>query len=405
MNRTYLFLAFILLLPFGCTRSEKVVVDFWHVMGGPLGRRLTEMIGDFNRLHPEGEVRGVHMGSYDVLAQKLMGAISSGSPPVIAQMYESWTDQFLEAGELIPLGEFVEVTPTFNLDDFYPVFIEDNTYDTLLVTLPFNKSVPVFYYNADLLERMGVNAFPANWMDFRRACLETRKAGVWPTSWPLDVWYFSTMLYQEGGMLFDEATRQPRFNSPEGIGVIEYLVSLVKDSLFYLSPGFQRQDEFLSGNVAMIPASVVSWAFMKGKTSFSIGVAPFPHGKHRATVIAGTNIGMFRKTTKSQRELAWKFIEWFLRAENQVRWTEASYYLPTRRSATQTDAFRQFAADNPPYEEIVRQLEFARTEPKTKEWFTGRIYLNDAIEEAMRLERSPQQALDDAAQRLLVELR
>lgn len=405
MNRACVFLAFILLLPFGCSRSEKVIVDFWHVMGGPLGRRLAEMIGDFNRLHPEGEVRGVHMGSYDVLAQKLMGAISSGSPPVIAQMYESWTDQFLKAGELIPLSEFVEVTPTFNLDDFYPVFIEDNTYDTLLVTLPFNKSVPVFYYNADLLAQMGVDAFPANWTDFRTACLETKKAGVWPTSWPLDVWYFSTMLYQEGGTLFDEATRQPRFNSSEGIAVIEYLVSLVKDSLFYLSPGFQRQDEFLSGNVAMIPASVVSWAFMKGKTSFSIGVAPFPHGKNRATVIAGTNIGMFRKTTRPQRELAWKFIEWFLRAENQMRWTEASYYLPTRRSATHTDAFRRFAADNPPYEEIVQQLEFARTEPKTKEWFTGRIYLNDAIEEAMRLERSPQQALDDAAQRLLVELR
>ncbi len=405
MNRLALAVIALMLLTAGCKREKKVVVDFWHVMGGPLGRRLTEMIGDFNRLHPEGEVRGVHMGSYDVLAQKLMGAISSGNPPVIAQMYESWTDQFLEAGELLPLGEFIQREPAFNVQDFYPVFIEDNTYDTLLVTLPFNKSVPVFYYNADILREWGIDSFPANWVDFRRACVEVRRAGIWPTSWPLDVWYFSTMLYQEGGTLFEDTAHRPSFNSPEGIGVLEYCVSLVKDSLFYLSPGFQRQDEFLSGNVAMIPASVVSWAFMKGKTSFEIGVAPFPQGTYQATVIAGTNIGMFRKTTKAQRELAWKFIEWFLRDENQVRWTEASYYLPTRISATQTDAFRRFAAENRPYEEIVRQLRFARTEPKTKEWFTGRIYLNDAIEEAMRLERSPKQALDDAAERLLVELR
>ncbi|UCD20403.1 MAG: ABC transporter substrate-binding protein [candidate division WOR-3 bacterium] len=405
MQRSYAVIVFLLLSVFGCKTDDKVVVDYWHVMGGPLGRRLAEMISDFNRLHPEGEVRGVHMGSYDVLAQKLMGAISSGNPPVIAQMYESWTDQFLAAGELVPLGEFVSRAPDFDLHDFYPVFIADCTYDTLLVTLPFNKSIPVFYYNADILSSVGVDTFPVDWSDFRRVCMETRRAGVWPTSWPLDVWYFSTMLYQEGGVLFDEATHQPRFNSPEGIGVIEYLVLLVRDSLFYLSPGFQRQDEFLSGNVAMIPASIVSWAFMKGKTSFRIGVAPFPRGTNRATVIAGTNIGMFRKTTPSQRKLAWQFIEWFLRPENQMRWTTASYYLPTRRSATETEAFRQFAAENPPYEEIVRELQFAHTEPKTKEWFTGRIYLNDAIEEAMRLERSPQQALDDAAQRLLVELR
>jgi sn-glycerol 3-phosphate transport system substrate-binding protein len=172
-----------------------------------------------------------------------------------------------------------------------------------------------------------------------------------------------------------------------------------------VNPGFQRQDEFLSGNVAMIPASVVSWAFMKGRTSFEMGVAPFPQGRLRATVIAGTNIGMFRKTTKAQQELAWQFIRWFLEPENQARWTEASYYLPARRSATRTRVFQEFLAENPEYSRIVEQLDFARTEPKTKEWFAGRIYLNDAIEEAMRLGRSPQQALDDAAQRLRIELR
>ncbi|UCD05729.1 MAG: ABC transporter substrate-binding protein [candidate division WOR-3 bacterium] len=405
MSRMRFGLTLFLLLAFCCKREQKVAVDFWHVMGGPLGRRLNEMIADFNRLHPEGEVRGVHMGSYDVLAQKLMGAIASNSPPVIAQMYESWTDQFYEAGQLVPLAEFVEAEEDFDLPDFFPVFIEDNTYDTTLVTLPFNKSVPVFYYNADLFEEYGIDSFPADWVDFRRVCLLIREGGIWPTSWPLDVWYFSTMLYQRGGLLFDEESGQPGFNSTEGNDVIEYLVALVRDSLFYVNPGFQRQDEFLSGNVAMIPASIVSWAFMKGKVPFEIGVAPFPQGAFRSIVIAGTNIGMFKKANKAEQELAWKFIKWFLEPQNQMRWTEASYYLPTRRSTTRTEDYREFIFENPAYEKIIRQLDFARTEPKSKEWFAGRIYLNDAIEEAMRLERSPEEALDDAAERLRLELK
>ncbi len=405
MNRVCIALVVLLLLTTDCKQEQVVVVDFWHVMGGPLGRRLSEMISDFNKLHPEGEVRAAHMGSYDVLAQKLMGAIASNNPPVIAQMYESWTDQFLEAGELVPLAEFVQSDPSFDLKDFFPVFIEDCTYETLLVTLPFNKSIPVFYYNVDLFEKYGIDSFPADWEDFRRVCSRVRESGVWPTSWPLDVWYFSTMLYQRGGILFDEKKRQPGFSSSEGIAVIEYLVELVRDSLFYLNPGFQRQDEFLSGNVAMIPASVVSWAFMKDRSVFKMGVAPFPQGEYQAVVIAGTNIGMFKKSTRAEKELAWKFIEWFLRPENQMRWTEASYYLPTRRSTTKTAAYREFTAVNPPYERLVTQLEFARTEPKTQEWFAGRIYLNDAIEEAMRLEQSPEEALKGAATRLLLELR
>lgn len=243
----------LLLLFCACMREEKTTVTFWHVMGGPLGKRLNEMISDFNRMHREGQVKSVHMGSYDALAQKLMGAVASHSPPVIAQMYESWTDQFYEAGFLYPLELFVQDDPAFNLGDFYPVFIEDNTYDSTLVTLPFNKSVPVFYYNRDMLESYGIDSFPQNWIAFRKTCEAVQQNGVWPTSWPIDVWYFSTMLYQKGGRLYDEEERRPLFNSRAGVDVVEYIVSLVKDSLFYLNPGFQRQDEFLSGNVVIIP--------------------------------------------------------------------------------------------------------------------------------------------------------
>jgi ABC-type glycerol-3-phosphate transport system substrate-binding protein len=373
-------------------------------MSGPLGTRLDEMIADFNAQHPEGKVMSVHMGSYDALVQKLMGAVASNTPPVIAQMYESWTDQFYNAGFLEPLGNFVEKDSMFFLDDFWPVFIEDNTYDSVLVTLPFNKSVPVFYYNQDMLERVGVEGFPEDWQEFREACERLHATGVWATSWPIDVWYFSTMLYQAGGMLYDEEHHTPRFHEAPGIEVLTYMVDLVKDSLLYLNPGFQRQVEFLSERVAMIPASVVSWAFIKGRPKFTIKVAPFPHGNKAATVIAGTNIGMFARATEKQKKLAWEFIAWFLKPENQMRWTKANYYLPTRRSILQLPAFLNFAEQNEGYTAIVRQLDIARTEPKTKEWFAGRIYLNEALEEAVRLEREPDEALMYAAQRLRVDL-
>lgn len=134
-----------------------------------------------------------------------------------------------------------------------------------------------------------------------------------------------------------------------------------------------------------------------------MGVAPFPQDSCKAVVIAGTNIGMFRQITEEQKRLAWEFIRWFLKPENQMHWTEASYYLPTRKSTTEIPAYRKFLDENPGYDKIVEQLDFAKTEPMVKEWFTGRIYLNEAREEAVRLERRPQEALDYAAQRLAIE--
>jgi multiple sugar transport system substrate-binding protein len=393
-----------IIMVLSCQRSEKNVVTFWHVMSGPLGSQLNEMIAEFNSIHPEGKVKSINMGSYDALVQKLMGAVAAKTPPVISQMYESWTDQFYEAGFLEPLGNFVEQDSGFHLEDFWPVFIEDNTYGSVLVTLPFNKSVPVFYYNDDILRSIGVDTFPKNWDKFRSASERIHTMGIWATSWPIDVWYFSAMLYQAGGILYDETDHRPRFNDEYGVEVLTYIVDLVKDSLLYLNPGFQRQVEFLSERVAMIPASIASWAFIKDRPRFVMKVAPFPQGREPATVIAGTNIGMFANASPEQKRLAWEFIKWFLEPENQMRWTEASYYLPTRRSALRLTAFRKFSQENPGYEAIVAQLAVARTEPKSKEWFTGRIYLNESMEEAVRLERTPEDALDYAAQRLLVDL-
>jgi multiple sugar transport system substrate-binding protein len=113
---------------------------------------------------------------------------------------------------------------------------------------------------------------------------------------------------------------------------------------------------------------------------------------------------MFRCSTEAQRRYAWKFIRWLLLPENQVRWTSATYYLPTRMSVMQLDEYKEFIQQNMGYDRIVQQLWVARTEPRTEEWFTGRIYLGEALEEAVRLQRKPQQALQHAAQRLLVEL-
>ncbi|MGB3340888.1 MAG: hypothetical protein WBB37_05355, partial [bacterium] len=76
-------LILMILFVFSCSKEDKATVTFWHVMSGPLGKRLEEMIADFNTLHPEGKVKAANMGSYDVLAQKLMGAVASITRPVV----------------------------------------------------------------------------------------------------------------------------------------------------------------------------------------------------------------------------------------------------------------------------------------------------------------------------------
>lgn len=411
--KRFLIISFIVIFVFpGCGgKKTKIEVSFWHVMAGAIGDTLDQMIAEFNKRHPEAVIRSVNMGSYDALIQKLMGAVHAGAPPVLAQMYESWTDQFFRAGQLLPVQNFIKLESALGLANFYPIFVEDNTYDSTLVTLPFNKSVPVFYYNLDMFDKAGIKEFPKTWIEFKEACKKLTKdengdgtPEVWATSWPVDVWYFSTMIYQNQGELMNVKTREVLFNRKPGIEVLEYIVSLAKEKLLYLVPGFQRQDEFLAQHIAMIPASIVSLSFIRDRVEFKMGIAPLPVWKEKATVIAGTNIGIFSKSTIEQQTTAWKFLKWLIQPLNQVRWTRASCYLPLAQSTLNYPEMQQFLSATPGYVEIINELNFARTEPKTHDWFVGRTYLNEAMEAAIRSKYLPKQALDIAAEKTKKEI-
>ncbi len=406
----------LILLPYllfwSCRKRERIEISFWHVMAGPIGDTLDQMIAEYNREHPDIFIKSVNMGSYDALVQKLMGAVSANEPPVIAQMYESWTDQFFKAGKLIPVERFIKEDTSFIIDNFFPVFIEDNRYDSVMVTLPFNKSVPVFYYNRDMFAKVGIKEFPRTWSEFKTICKKLTRdedqdgnPEVWATSWPIDVWYFSTMLYQKNGCLFDEVTKKVCFNSQEGIEVLDFIVSLVKEKLLYIVPGFQRQDEFISGRIAMIPASIVSLAFLRDRVEFNMGIAPMPQWDRKTVVIAGTNIGIFARASQTQQREAWQFIKWLIKPENQIRWTRASCYLPLSSDIVDHPEMEDFFNKHQGYREIIKELDSARTEPKTKEWFIGRNYLNEALEAAIRGKYRSQEALDIAAAKTAKEIK
>jgi ABC-type glycerol-3-phosphate transport system substrate-binding protein len=397
--------------------SGKVEVTFWHVMGGPLGKALDAMIEDFNSVHEDVEVKSVSMGRYQALSQKLMAAVAARTPPTIAQVYESWTAQFMEAGALVPLNIFIEGDHGLSeedLADIYPVFVESNIWEDKFVTVPFNKSVLAYFYNKDMFREAGITDFPKTWTEFRDVAIRlTRDADgdgeqdVWGTAFAPNVWMFSTILYQKGGRLLNEAETQCVFNEKEGVETLTFLHDLVrKDRCANLTTGYQGQDAFLAGQAAMVAGSVVSYAFMQqSNPTFEMGVAPVPVDKHKAMLIAGTNVGIFSKAGDEEQQAAWEFIRWFIAPEQQARWGAKTGYIPVRRSSLSLPVMQQKFKDIPGWREVVEQIEYAMTEPRHEGWFGGRNFLrDDGLEPALRGTLSPKEALDQAARKIDKEL-
>lgn len=392
-------------------KSTKVEITFWHAMGGNVEKVLKTMAADYESTHKNIRIKLVGMADYNTLAQKLMGAAAVNAPPTIAQMYENWTTQLLKNNYLEPLDSYVKGPKGLTkseFDDIWPVLIQNNTWDEKIITLPFNKSVPVYYYNFELFKKVGIKDFPKTWDEFREVCFKLSKLKnkegipIVPTAGGSDIWVFASMLYQRGGKLFDEDRGEPFFNSSVAAGVLQFQLDLIyKDKVQGIRTGADLLDEFLAGRLAMTPFSCARRSVMRGVESFKIGMAPLPIWDKPASIIYGTNIGMFKAGSQTEKAAAWEFIKWFTSPENQIRWSLGTYYVPIQKSSLNDPRLREQIDQTPGLREAYAQLEFAVFEPRGEAWFEGRkILIEDGLEPATLGKFSAKEALDFAANKL-----
>jgi ABC-type glycerol-3-phosphate transport system substrate-binding protein len=400
------------LLIFGCGRavededSDVVTVRFWHAMGGPLGEVLNEMIDEFNAGHPSIFVKSESMGSYEALKQKILASIVAKNQPDLAQAYEAWISTLLGGDALVDLGK-LDPGFTEELEDFFPVLVENSYYDGRLMSLPFNKSVPVLYYNKDLFRRAGLDPEqpPRTWKEFSDYCRAlTRdltgdgKPNQWGFKFTDHATYFECLLVQNGGEIYDRENQTMLFASPKGVEALQYLVDLVRRERiadFYLT-GYQHQVDFAAGETAMIVASCVSRTFMRKQLKFDWGIAPLPARERRGSLVYGTNIVIFSRSSERRREAAWEFIKWFTNPENSTRWALRTGYVPIRRSSLELEMMREEFARRPDSRVPVEEMEWAFFEPRMARWLQIREYLGDAIKAALLGKSPPGEALEEA---------
>jgi ABC-type glycerol-3-phosphate transport system substrate-binding protein len=349
-----------------------------------------------------------------------MAGVMADSPPGMAQAYETWTAQLIRGGALVPLDSLMDADSSYTQDmwdDFFPVFQANNTFDGRIYSFPFNKSVPLVYYNTELFDSLGV--VPATTWEEQRELLKTltvdgnrdgdlldsedRRGTAFGTS----VWNFECLLAQAGGSLLNADSTATAFNSPEGIEALNYMTTLLYvDSTAYLTTGYDHQKGFAEGRVGQVQGSVTSLAFMirdmqrrkdSGLSTFTIGTAPLPAGREQAVYIAGTNVILFNNDDPREVKAGWEFIKWFTQPDIQARWFAGSGYLPARVSSLDETAVLEKIEEFPGLEAVLEQLNCAVFEPQITAWYDGRTFLSESIEIVLYGRMTPEAALARAA--------
>ncbi len=385
--------------------AGPVTITFWHGMSGVLLAPVNQLTADFNKLNPGIVVQAQYQGNYGVLNQKLIAAVAAGNPPTISQVFGNWTDQLMRANAIVPIEKFFKGPGGLSkseLGDFYPVLIKANTFRGAIWTLPFNKSVYILFYNADLLRQNNLKV-PQTWDEFVQVAKAlTREEGGRVTRYGFVVRpttdYFTIMLLANGGRFLKPYGKVVDFNSQAGVEALQFLVDLVQRyKVAYVLPGFADAD-FGAGKVAMYvatsPGLVFAQAAVGGK--FQIGLATLPYKTTKTTLISGTDVAILAKASPEQQLAAWKYIKFMTGTVGTSRWALATSYLPVRQSARKTleSVYRK---QNPLYLPNLESLAIAQTEPAMAEWQEIRDIISDAVEQAILGKATAQQALDAAA--------
>ena len=258
--------------------------------------------------------------------EKLPLALTSGEVPDVVTTGLMWAPQYMAAGayaDLLPLSHgmlngqpFEAVLPKGMLDA--------GRVGDAIVGMPFDFDAYAYYYRKDLFDAAGVTEIPTSWDGLAAALADVtddsqRRSGILvDATW--NSW--DPVLYAFGGRYLD-ADGKAVFNSDEAVASLEFLRKLVADGVGIVpAPG-----EYTSLLTSSQAASFYNGPYMMGvlrtaapDLSGDWRVASLPIEPEYGTHIGGTHLAIMEGS--QNKELAWKFVEFMMRNENQeYLWT------------------------------------------------------------------------------------
>ena len=397
-KKTLVFLTILAVIGLGAFAGQ-VEITFWHAMSGEHGKVLQKLADKFMADNPNIKVKLMFQGNFWQLPAKVLTAVTAGNPPVISQIYGNETLQYINAGALLPLGE---VLPDSILNDIPEPLIKINSYEvngkSELVTVPFNRSAMVLYYNTDL-----VKSPPKTWDELLAMAKALTKDGIYgfglhPSHGEPP---FTVFLHQAGGQVLSDDITTCTLNSEAGVNAMQFLLKLKQYSYYstqYLSGPFG------AGKVAMYIGSSAGIPFVakasKGHHGWSTAVLPQGPVSNE-TLIGGSDIGIFiLGTTKAQQEAAVKFVEFLLSKKATLEWAENTGYLPVLKSAINSDEWKAFVKEHPEANAGAQMVFHGFGFPHQRNWYDIDLIVTEAYEQAMLGKLTPKEALDQAADKI-----
>ncbi|MGZ5106418.1 MAG: sn-glycerol-3-phosphate ABC transporter substrate-binding protein UgpB, partial [Usitatibacter sp.] len=351
-------------------------IQWWHSMTGALDSRVNDIANKFNASQPDYKVVPVYKGGYAESMSAAIAASRAKHAPDILQVFEVGTATMMAAkGVVKPVYQVMqEAGEKFDSKAYVPAVASYYT-DTSghMLSMPFNSSTTVFYYNKDAFKKAGLDPAspPKTWEAVGEAAAKIKASGATPcaftTAWQSWVqlesssaWHNVAFATNENG--FAGMNTKLAFNNPVLVKHVEMLGQWAKDGRFsYAGRTTEPEAKFYSGECAMLTSSSAAYANIKRNAKFEFAIATLPYhenvkGAPQNTIIGGASLWVFEGKSKEQNKGIAKFFTFLSSPEIQAEWHQATGYVPITKAAYDLTKSQGFYDKNPGTDIAIEQL-------------------------------------------------
>ncbi|MGH3660886.1 MAG: ABC transporter substrate-binding protein [Micromonosporaceae bacterium] len=380
--------------------GPKVSLDFWNGFTGGDGPVMKELVRKFNAEHKNITVK-MTVYEWATYYEKTPAAVASGKAPDVGIMHVDSLATNAARGVILPLDDLSQ-TLKLSAGDFAEAVWTAGEYKGHRYGIPLDVHPLGFFYNKTVMEKAKLDpeSPPQTADEYASALDALQQAGIegmWMTPHQFTAsMTFQSLLWQHGGELFNADATAASFGEDAGVKALTWMVDLVKD-------GHSRKDVGQDADVT---------AFQNNKTAFNWngiwaintyrenkdlnwGVAPLPQiGPEKGAWAGSHNFVLLKQRERDDNKLsaAKVFVNWI--SQQSLEWAKGGQ-VPARKSVRESDGFAALAEQAA----IGEQVDYLRFPPATPGIGEAIEPMNDAINLAVLLKKSPSQALSEGAEK------
>jgi sn-glycerol 3-phosphate transport system substrate-binding protein len=410
--------------------AKPVEIQWWHAMRGARGETLKKIVDAFNASQSEFVVIETNKGNYDETVNAGVAAYRAKKHPHILQSFEVGTLTMMLSGAIYPVYQLMadqgyQVDWKNYLQPVLSYYVDEN--DNLL-SMPFNSSTPVMYYNVDLFEKAGIEApsktEPLTWDQLGEITAKLVASGVkkgMVTSWQswTQVENYSAIHnipFASKANGYEGLDCELEINNPQVVNHISRLKSWMADNRFsYEGQKYQgAQAAFISQDAAVLMESISGIGNVKKNATFRWDLAPLPveadMKEPQNSIIGGASLWVMKEHPKGDYKGVAAFLNFLAQTDIQELWHQETGYFPITITAYESLKAKGYFEENPYQEVGIQQMTRRDPTPNSRGLRLGYfVQIRDIINEEMELvwngSKSPQEAMDAAVSRSNDKLR